>query len=198
MPYCLDWISHPQTKHQYTYTLEQQISTLRQDQGPIRSFYNDVESKMTSIINKVIMTNEGNVGLIQSLNQKYRMDAFRVFISGLRKPLCDTLFSCKPTDLSSSLALAQELETNQNRYHFATIYNNGLNRGRPDYFPQMHPRPTILDNPISNNRPSDSCFRQSAVRSPLNSQMRQPFNRTQLLNSQYHPNSQAKFQPSII
>jgi len=117
------------------YTLEQELSTLRQGQKSINQFYDDVERKLTSIINKVIMSHEGDASLIASLNQKYRQDALRVFISGLKKPLCTTLFSCKPPDMPSALALAQELETNQNRYHFAEVYNNGLGRA-VSYQPQ--------------------------------------------------------------
>jgi len=110
------------------YTLEQELSTLRQGQKSIVQFYDEVERKLSAIVNKVIMSNENNPSLIQSLNQKYRQDALRVFVSGLKKPLCDTLFSCKPADMPTALALAQELETNQNRYHFAAIYSNGLNK----------------------------------------------------------------------
>lgn len=81
-------------------------------------------NRLTLFINKVIMTNEGNASLIESLNQKYRQDALRVFISGLRRPMCDILFSCKPQDMPSALALAQELDTNLVRYNFATTYWN--------------------------------------------------------------------------
>lgn len=122
------------------FTLEQELSTLRQGQKTILNFYDEVERKLTAIINKVIMSHEGDNSLITSLNQKYRDDALRVFVSGLRKPLCDTLFSCKPSDLPTALALAQELETNQNRYHFAAIYNNGLNRVQQNPHTHLPPR----------------------------------------------------------
>lgn len=59
------------------YTLEQELSTLRQGQRSTIQFYSDVEQKLTSIIDKVTMTNEGESALIKSLNQKYRMDALR-------------------------------------------------------------------------------------------------------------------------
>lgn len=110
------------------FTLEQELSTLRQGQKTIIQFYDEVERKLTAIVNKVIMSNEENSSLIQSLNQKYREQALRVFVSGVKRPLCDTLFSCKPADLPSALALAQELEANQNRNHFAAIYSSGLSK----------------------------------------------------------------------
>lgn len=111
------------------FTLEHELSTLKQGSRSITSFYDEVEQKLTLIINKVIMTNGGNSALIESLNQKYRQDALRVFVSGLSRPMCDILFSCKPTDMPSALALAQELETNQCRYNFASTYWNNSSRG---------------------------------------------------------------------
>lgn len=125
------------------FTLEQELSTLRQGQRTIIQFYDEVERKLTAIINKVIMSNEGNSSLIQVLNQKYREQALRVFVSGVRTPLCDTLFSCKPADLPSALALAQELEANQNRYHFAAIYNNGLSRASQNASAYLAPRHSL-------------------------------------------------------
>lgn len=106
------------------FTLEHEMSVLRQGNKSVVEFYDEVERKLTLIINKVIMTNEADSSLIESLNNKYRQDALRVFISGLKRPVSDTLFSCKPLDLPSALALAQELETNQNRFQFANTYWN--------------------------------------------------------------------------
>lgn len=106
------------------FTLEQELSTLRQGTKSIVEFYDEVEQKLTLIVNKVLMTNEGNEDLIRALNQQYRDNALRVFISGARRPVCDILFSCKPADMPSALALAQELETNQMRYSFATTFWN--------------------------------------------------------------------------
>lgn len=134
------------------YTLEQELSTLRQGQRTIINFYSDIEGKLTSIINKVIMSYDGDSSLIQSLNHKYRMDALRVFISGLNKPLCDTLFACRPTDLPTALAMAQELETNQNRYRFATVYNNGLGNVQQVYSPNTNYGFNHFNAPISNNQ----------------------------------------------
>lgn len=92
------------------FTLEHELSTLKQGSKSITEFYDEVEQKLTLIINKVIMTNQGNELLVNSLNQKYRQDALRIFVSGLDRPMCDILFSCTPADMPSALALAQELE----------------------------------------------------------------------------------------
>ena len=58
------------------------------------------------------------------INEKYRGDALRTFVSGLRKPLCDVIFASRPASLPNALALAQEVESNQERYAFATIFAN--------------------------------------------------------------------------
>lgn len=106
------------------YLIEQEMSTLKQGKLSIFEFYEAVERKLTLLINKTLMTNEGNAELIHSLNVKYRQDALRTFISGLRKPMCDILFSARPTDMPTALALAQELEANQTRYNFANSFAN--------------------------------------------------------------------------
>ena len=106
------------------FTLEQELLTLRQGSSTITHFYDEVEQKLTAILNKVLMSNQGNQQLIESLSRKYRENALRVFISGLRRPMCDILFSSRPIDLPSALALAQELETNSSRYNFATTFWN--------------------------------------------------------------------------
>ena len=106
------------------FTLEQELLTLKQGSNTITYFYDEVERKLTAILNKVLMSNAEDQALIESLSGKYRENALRAFISGLRRPMCDILFSSKPIDLSSALALTQELETNNSRYHFATTYWN--------------------------------------------------------------------------
>jgi len=44
---------------------------------------------------------------------KFREDALRIFISGLKRNLTDVLFAAKPKDMPSALALAQEVESNR-------------------------------------------------------------------------------------
>lgn len=137
------------------YTLEQEMSTLKQGGKTIEAFYDEVEQKLTLIINKVLMTNEGNDSLIKSLNEKYRGDALRVFVSGVRKPMCDVLFSCKPADMPSALALAQELETNNNRYHFASAYwgnKSGSANNSPHYQKVSGQKVLQGQNPIKGNQ----------------------------------------------
>jgi len=62
-------------------------------------YYDEVEKKLTLLINKTIMTYD--ITVAASMNEKYRADALRVFISGTKKSLSDVLFSARPTDLPS-------------------------------------------------------------------------------------------------
>lgn len=181
------------------FTLEQELSTLRQGQKTIIQFYDEVERKLTAIVNKIIMSHEGDDPLIKSFNQKYRDDALRVFISGLKRPLCDTLFSCKPSDLPTALALAQELETNQNRYHFAAIYNHGLSRALQSPVVQLSPgqgqqrmRQNHFAQRQTQPQPSQGHFGQQNVPVYQN-RTQQPYNQSQrhhTANSNFpsHPN----------
>lgn len=94
--------------------IENELSVLRQDNSTLTDFYDKVERQLTLIINKQIMTIIDQ-NLISALNNRARENALRVFISGLRCPLCDILFSARPNDLPSALVTAQELETNHKR-----------------------------------------------------------------------------------
>lgn len=102
------------------YLIEQELSTLRQGNLTLLEFYDEVERKLTLLTNKTLMTHDKTIAA--SLNEKYRMDALRVFISGTKKELSNVLFSARPTDLPSALALAQEVESNRERYLFASNF----------------------------------------------------------------------------
>lgn len=104
------------------YLVEQELSTLRQGSSSVLEFYDEVEKKLSSLANKTKMSHEANIA--DAINEKYRENALRVFISGLRKPLCDILFASKPSDLPSALALAQEVDANHERYIFAASFAN--------------------------------------------------------------------------
>jgi len=102
------------------YLIEQELSTLRQGNLTLIEYYDEVARKLTLLISKTIMKFHAN--LAASLNKKYRMDALRIFISGSKKQLSDILFSARPKDLPSAWALAQEVEANHERFHFANNY----------------------------------------------------------------------------
>jgi len=72
----------------------------------------------------------------QVLCEKFREDALRVFISGLKRSLTDVLISTKPKDMPSALALAQEVESNHERYTFASY----LARSQEDRDKKLFPK----------------------------------------------------------
>lgn len=69
--------------------IEQELSTLRQGSYSVTDFYDLVEQKLTLLTNKTMMSYDDEIAL--TINEKYRRDVLRVFVSGLKKPLCDCL-----------------------------------------------------------------------------------------------------------
>ncbi|KAH8274668.1 hypothetical protein KR018_007808, partial [Drosophila ironensis] len=96
------------------------MGTLRQGNLSLLQYYDEVEKKLTLLTNKVNMSHEPSEA--KTLCDKFREDALRVFISGLKRSLTDVLFAAKPRDMPSALALAQEVESNHERYIFATTF----------------------------------------------------------------------------
>jgi len=74
------------------------------------------------------------------LCDKFRDEALRIFISGLKRTLTDVLFSAKPKDMPSSLALAQEVESNHERYSFATSFARSQEDRERKQFPKAQER----------------------------------------------------------
>lgn len=107
--------------------IEQELSILRQGNLQIVEFYNLVNQKLTLLINKTIMTHGTESTLTHELNNINRRNALRVFITGLNAPLANILFSLSPEDLPSALARAQELESNNQRAHFALQFSRNWN-----------------------------------------------------------------------
>lgn len=129
------------------HVLENELSILRQNNSSLTDFYDKVDRQLNLIINKQIMSFNGQYALVSALNERARDNALRVFISDLRRPLCDILFSARPKDLPSALVTAQELETNHRRNDFAKVHDAGISLFRATN--QHKPHPT--GNPIFRN-----------------------------------------------
>lgn len=114
-------LDHTYADKRPIYLLEQEMSTLRQGNLSVGEYYDEVEKVLTLLTNKTVMTYEREIA--SSLNNKYRQDALRIFISGLKRSLSDTLFAARPADLPAALALAEELEVNRQRYNFAASFS---------------------------------------------------------------------------
>lgn len=121
--------------------LENELSILRQGKLSINEFYDEVDKHLTLIINKNKMTYSNNEEVSKALNERVRENALRIFISGLRKPLSDVLFSTKPSDLPTALATAQELESDNRRQEFARVFaeRSIANKSKPSYSQNSHP-----------------------------------------------------------
>ena len=100
------------------------MSTLCQENLTLIQYYEEVEKKLNQLINKTIMTYESKIA--SQINEKYRSDDLRVFISGTKKALSDVFFASRPTDLPSALALAQEVDANHDRYLFAANFARSI------------------------------------------------------------------------
>lgn len=111
--------------------IEQDLSIMRQGSQSIMTYYNEVNKKLTDLINKTIMTHGTNSSLTRELNNRNRQYALRVFMTGLNPPLADILFSISPKSLPDALAKAQELEANKLRANFALHFNKPQNNNYP-------------------------------------------------------------------
>ncbi|KAH8280005.1 hypothetical protein KR054_004873 [Drosophila jambulina] len=95
--------------------------------------YDEVEKKLTLLTNKATMSYEASAARIFC-------DKFRIFISGLKRSLSDVLFSAKPKDMPTALALAQEVASNHERYTFATSFAKSLEDRVRKQFPKAQER----------------------------------------------------------
>lgn len=165
------------------HVLENELSILRQDNLTITEFYDEVDKQLTLIINKQIMTYHGQDDLVATLNERARENALRVFISGLRRPLCDILFSARPADLPSALVTAQELEVNRRRNDFARAFAAGniIRTSKPKSHllnipNQNRPVPMDVDSSRVAQRPN---FARNFVSQGQNNKNRQNYNNFQ-------------------
>jgi len=82
----------------------------------------------------------------------------RIFISGLKRNLTDVLFAAQPKVMPSALALAQEVESNHERYIFAACFaksqedkdrkNTAKAQGRQlEKYDHHDPQPNNTKNP---------------------------------------------------
>jgi len=120
------------------HVIEQEMGTLRQGSLSLLQYYDEVERKLTLLTNKATMTYEASAA--QVLCEKFRDDALRVFISGLKRSLTDVLFAAKPKDMPSALALAQEVEANHDRYTFASSFAKSQEDREKKQFPKAQER----------------------------------------------------------
>lgn len=151
------------------YLIEQELSTLRQGGLNVLEFYDLIEKKLSLLTNKTAMTYDKEI--CQTFNDKYRADALRTFISGLRKPLSDILFASRPSSLPTALAMAQEVEANHERYAFASSFanrtNNNNNNSQPQNYNKRKDDIRQKKYPATSNPPQNYQNTQNAQNSPM-------------------------------
>lgn len=152
--------------------LEQEMDTLRQGSLSVADYYDQVQLKLTALTNKALMSYEP--AFATQLNDKFGKDALRVFISGLKKSIGDTLFSSRPEDLPAALALAEELEGNSLRYMFAANFIDKESHTRKPSAAlanQQQPLALMSNPPLPSN--------QNAFHKPQGSQVQRRFSPTE-------------------
>jgi len=89
----------------------------------VTEYYNEVNKKVTLLINKTIMTYGKDSVIAKETKKTIRSKTLRIFISGLNGSISETLFSLNPPDLPNALAKVQELESNNFHAQFANRFN---------------------------------------------------------------------------
>lgn len=116
------------------YILEQEMMVLQQNKLNVDEFYDKVNEKLNSIINKINMTYKERVtanAFIESVNSK----ALRTFITGLNNKKGELLYAANPSSLPEAYARLQTIMNDQHRINFVNRFNNN-DRGR-DFHQQM-------------------------------------------------------------
>jgi len=103
--------------------IEQELSVLSRGKLSILNYYGTVNRKLNLLINKTIMTYGRKKKITAEINEKHRMTALRVFITGLNGQIAGTIFSMNPTDLPNAMVIVQELESNNMSAHFANSFS---------------------------------------------------------------------------
>lgn len=104
------------------YILEHELSILQQGRLSIDEFYDKVNEKLNTIINKINMTHKEKVttqAFITNANEK----ALRTFITGLSNKRGELLYASNPQSLPEAYARLQTIMNDQERINFANRYH---------------------------------------------------------------------------
>jgi len=103
---------------------QQQMVTMRQRELPLKTFYNEIERKLTLVISKTLLSYDTNTAAF--LNNRSRHDALNAFVNGLKKSVRHVVLSAAPKALPSALAVAQQAESCNERAWFVGSFNKNL------------------------------------------------------------------------
>lgn len=122
------------------YILEQELLVLQQNKLSVDEFYDKVNAKMNTIINKINMTHAEPAttrALMEGVNEK----ALRTFITGLSNRRGEILHASNPTSLPEAYAKLQTIINDQERIRFANRYNHtDTNKRNFEIYPAKNPQ----------------------------------------------------------
>lgn len=134
------------------YILEQELLILQQGKMSMDQFFDKVNEKLNSIVNKINMTykeNQTAKAFIDEANEK----ALRTFITGLSNRKGEVLYASKPKSLPEAYAMLQTITNDQERISYANRFNKGeeLQKMRHPHFRPVQQQ-GWRENPIENQR----------------------------------------------
>lgn len=104
------------------YILEQELTVLQQNKMSMDQFFDKVNEKLNSIVNKINMTykeTETAKAFIKEANEK----ALRTFITGLSNRKGEVLYASKPQSLPEAYGMLQTIINDQERINYANRFN---------------------------------------------------------------------------
>lgn len=104
------------------YIIEQEMTVLQQKNLSIEDYYDLVNKKLNSLINKINMTHKDKPvarAMVHDASEK----ALRTFVTGLRGDLGRILYASNPSTLPEAYAKIQTIVNDQERIRFANQYN---------------------------------------------------------------------------
>lgn len=104
------------------YIIEQELNVLQQRSMSIEDFYDEVNKKLNTLINKINMTYKER-GIAEAMIKDASMKALRTFITGLSGFNGRTLYASNPQTLPDAYAKLQTIINDQERIKFANQFN---------------------------------------------------------------------------
>lgn len=148
------------------YIIEQEMMVLQQKNLTIEEFYDEVNKKMNSLINKINMTHR-ETNIAQAMVRDASEKALRTFVTGLRGSLGQILYASNPSTLPDAYAKIQTIVNDQERIKFANQFN---------HTPNMKSEPTRINPNFVSKQVKQFPNQQQSNFKPIQSQARPNFN----------------------
>lgn len=133
------------------YILEQELTVLQQGKTTLDEFFDKVNERLNSIVNKINMTykeEQTAKAFIDQANEK----ALRTFITGLNSRKGEVLYASKPKSLPEAYAMLQTILNDQERISYANRFNRSEERQtlrNPQFKPIQYQSRNFENHPIN-------------------------------------------------